>query len=429
MPMLSRVALLAALVIVAGAACGNRVGDEDVAGGPSDVTETETTEAPRGSGAGVTDIGITDDTITIGVIADLTGVVPGLFKAAPDAVIAYAAMVNEAGGIHGRMLEVEVFDTGTNDNGNRLAYEEACDQVFASVGSESAFDTGGYEAVAECGFPHLAGFTTDDQIDELDFVFPRTSPDHVGVGAARWLAEEFPEAVQNTAMFYGNVPVTERAALILMEARRSVGWEFTYEQPVATLESNYTPHVLEMERRSVQAFTWVADVNNIVRLQKAMLEQGVSVAVADVTTQGYDQDYLEAAGPAGEGSYVPLGHALLEEADQIEALDEYVTWLEETAPDVAATSNGLQAWARAKMFHEAAEAVGPDLTRDALIAELESMTDWDGGGLIPPTDVGERVQDEDCFVMAQVRDGAYVRVFPEEGFHCSADDVYEYDSR
>ena len=67
---------------------------------------------------------MTDDKITIGVIADLTGVVPGLFKAAPDAVKAYAAMVNEAGGIHGRELVVEVFDTGTNDNGNRLAYEE-----------------------------------------------------------------------------------------------------------------------------------------------------------------------------------------------------------------------------------------------------------------------------------------------------------------
>jgi hypothetical protein len=28
--------------------------------------------------------------------------------------------------------------------------------------------------------------------------------------------------------------------------------------------------------------------------------------------------------------------------------------------------------------------------------------------------------------MAQVKDGGYVRAFPDSGFHCSADDVYQY---
>jgi hypothetical protein len=38
------------------------------------------------------------------------------------------------------------------------------------------------------------------------------------------------------------------------------------------------------------------------------------------------------------------------------------------------------------------------------------------------------VPTEGCFVMAQVRDGAYERVFPDEGFHCSPDDIYQYGS-
>jgi ABC-type branched-subunit amino acid transport system substrate-binding protein len=185
---------------------------------------------------------------------------------------------------------------------------------------------------------------------------------------------------------------------------------------------------LDVKDRGVQALTWVFDVNNIVRLQEALREQGVSMPVMDVTTQGYSQDYLEAVGPAGEGSYVPLGHVLLEEADEIPALAEYVDWLEQTAPDEEPTSNGLQAWVRATMFVEAATAVGPELTRDALMEELSSMTDFDAGGLIPPIDVGEPVPTQGCFVMAQVRDGAYERVFPDEGFHCSPDDIYQYDS-
>jgi len=422
--MRARVVVFTLLALVAGA-CGNRSGDED-SGEPTGGDDGGSTEVSAGSGAGATDVGVTDDTITIGVIADLTGVVPGLFKAAPDAVKAYAEMVNEAGGIHGRQLVVEVFDTGTNDNGNRLAYEDACDAVFASVGSESAFDTGGVEAVTECGFPHLAGFTTDDAIDELPFVFPRTTAEYANVGPARWFAEEFPDAVANAAIVHGNIPVTERSADQLIEAREAVGWSFAYRQAAGTLESNYTPIALELKNRGIQALTWVYDVNNIVRLQKAMREQGVTIPVVDVTTQGYSQDYLEAAGPAAEGSYVGLTHVLLEEADEIPALEEYVTWLAEVAPDEEPTSNGLQAWIRAEMFVEAATAVGPELTRDALIAELEGMTDFDADGLIPPIDVGDPVPKQACFVIAQVRDGAYVRVFPETGFQCSADDVYQY---
>lgn len=246
------------------------------------------------------------------------------------------------------------------------------------------------------------------------------------MGPARWFAEEFPEAVTNAAIVHGNIPVTERSADLLIEAREAVGWSFAYRQAAGTLESNYTPIALELKNRGIQALTWVYDVNNIVRLQKAMREQGVSIPVVDVTTQGYSQDYLEAAGPAAEGSYVGLTHVLLEEADQIPALEEYVTWLAEVAPDEDPTSNGLQAWIRAEMFVEAATAVGPELTRDALIAELEGMTGFDADGLIPPIDVGDPVPKQGCFVIAQVRDGAYVRVFPESGFHCSADDVYQY---
>lgn len=80
------------------------------------------------------------------------------------------------------------------------------------------------------------------------------------------------------------------------------------------------------------------------------------------------------------------------------------------------------------MFYEAALAVGPELTRAGLIEELTSMEDFDAGGLIPPIDVGEPVPETACFLIAQVRDGEYVRVFPDEGFHCSPDDLYEYGS-
>ena len=186
------------------AACGSRSGDDDDGASPEDGDDSEVATGES------TDVGVTDDEIRIGVIADISGVVPGLFGAAPEAVEAYAAMVNDAGGINGRELVVEVFDTKTTDSGNAAAYEEACPKVFASVGSESAFDTGGLDAQRECGFPDLAGFKTDPDVQALPNVFPRVDPDYTGVGAARWFAEEFPDAVSNAAIFHGT-PAGDRA--------------------------------------------------------------------------------------------------------------------------------------------------------------------------------------------------------------------------
>ena len=99
--------------------------------------------------------------------------------------------------------------------------------------------------------------------------------------------------------------MTLRAAENLIEARESVGWVFSCRQPIAPLESNY-PAALEMQSRGIQAFAFVADVNSIVRLQKALGQLRYAVQVPDVSTQGYTPDYLEAVGADGEGSYVPL---------------------------------------------------------------------------------------------------------------------------
>lgn len=409
-----------AMVLLA-AACGSRSdgGDDGDTAAPEDGATGETTV----DNGGATDVGITATEIRIGVIADLTGVVPGLFKAAPEAVKAYAAMVNDNGGIHGRQLVVTEYDTGTSDNGNRLAYEKACGEAFASVGSESAFDTGGYEAVAECGFPDLAGFTTDPEVDKLEFVLPRSSEDWLGLGSGRWLAEQFPDAVKNAVSIYGQQAAAERGAKRTVEARSTVGWNYIYELSVSPLESNYTPHVLEMRNRGVQAFNITVDQNNIVRLMKALREQSYEVIVADAGGQAYQQSFLDAAGPAANGAYIALDHAPLEERD-LPAMDEYITWLEKISPDTPPSQNGLRAWTMAKLFTEAAEAIGPTLTRDALIEEVTGMTDWDADGLFPPRDLGKEIPDQSCFVMVQIQDEAYVRVFPDEGFHCSAEDIY-----
>ncbi|MDP3984561.1 MAG: ABC transporter substrate-binding protein, partial [Acidimicrobiia bacterium] len=111
-------------------------------GGGGDVTSTTTT-APPGStttGAAPTttptteagvqfDVGVTEDTITVGLLADLTGIFSPLVQDIVAAQEVYWDLVNEAGGIAGRQIELNIQDTGYNPDQHRTLYEGMRDQV------------------------------------------------------------------------------------------------------------------------------------------------------------------------------------------------------------------------------------------------------------------------------------------------------------
>ncbi|WP_323794125.1 hypothetical protein, partial [Nocardioides sp.] len=89
--------------------------------------------------------GVTDSTITIGNASDISGPVPGLFETAQDAMKAYVTYYNKANpdGICGRSLVLKTYDSRTDASADQQAYAAGCTDVFAMVGSVSAFDLGG----------------------------------------------------------------------------------------------------------------------------------------------------------------------------------------------------------------------------------------------------------------------------------------------
>ena len=77
----------------------------------------------------------------------------------------------------------------------------------------------------------------------------------------------------------------------------------------------------------------------------------------------------------------------------------------------------LQAFAAGLFLQEAVEqaTAGDDnnLTRAGVVEAAASIHDFDAGGMIAPTDIGGRVPAE-CFVLMQVRNGEFHRVFPKK---------------
>lgn len=134
------------------AACGAGGRDEGEAGG---------------SAGGATDVGITEDTITVGAHFPLTGVAAPGYSEIPLGAQAYFDYVNEAGGVNGRQIEYIVRDDGYNPTNTSTVTNELVlqDEIFAMVGG---LGTPTHSAVVE--------FLNDEGVPDL----------FVSSGAAAW---------------------------------------------------------------------------------------------------------------------------------------------------------------------------------------------------------------------------------------------------
>ena len=112
---------------------------------------------PAGGNGGATATGVTANTITVGNIASISGVAPGLTQSAQQATEAWAAYVNSTGGICGRQIKVQPFDDGNDSGTNYADAEQACSSDFAMVGNASGFDDGSAQAVGCLRHPRHGG--------------------------------------------------------------------------------------------------------------------------------------------------------------------------------------------------------------------------------------------------------------------------------
>ena len=89
-----------------------------------------------------TDFGVDDETIRVGLSADLSGIFAGLTTVVVDAQTAYFERLNEEGGIAGRQVELVVLDSAYDvpthlDNYAELAEESADGVVMISQSTGS----------------------------------------------------------------------------------------------------------------------------------------------------------------------------------------------------------------------------------------------------------------------------------------------------
>ncbi len=357
--------------------------------------------------------GITDKTITLANISDISGPVPGIFESAQQATAAYIKYFNATGGICGRKLELVNLDSRADAGADQQAYVKACDNAFAAVGSMSAFDSGGAGTANACGLPDLRAVTVNPERQACKSCFAayaiRTNiiPD----SAAKWLAQKYPSAVKNAAVMYvnaGAAPVNAKSMAAGYE--KGAGWDVKYLQGIDVAEFNYAPYVQQMKDKGIKAVAYQGPYQFAVKLKQAMQQQGFKPDFYLQDPTIYDRRYLDQAGSLAEGDYIYAANDLFENKGNAE-VQLYLSYLQQVKPGAIPNYYGLYAWSATRLFVEKAIALGGKLNRASLIQAVRSTTNWTGNGAHTPMNLGS-AKTPPCLKVAQYKGGRWQQVSP-----------------
>lgn len=386
-------------------------------------------QLPTGGDPGETQ-GITDDTITVGTIADpgFTGR-PGLNQEIFDAGTAFVEWCNAAGGINGRRLELNLHDAKLTEY--TAAVDEACASDFAVVGDGAVQDNLWESTGHACGLPDLPAFAVtnakngnfgDDPVERGVVQAVPSNADRFLVGPWLQVAEEHPDAIAHTGILYADLDTLVEQKDKTVDGLEQVGYTIVNQTSYNVLgEANWAPLAQGLADDGVRVLHFVGEPENLAQLLQSMDEIDYHPDVILQQTNFYDQNFLDSAGDAAEGVLVQSAFVPFEEAADNPATQQYLDIVDAVDGKVALLgAQSVSAWL---LFATAAKAcdLENDLSRSCLLDQAGGTTEWTGGGLHAATDPSNN-SGAPCYLMMEVQDGAFVRYHPDEGFDCGQGD-------
>ncbi len=388
-----------------------------------------------------TDVGITAKEIRIAVVADVESpIVPNLFKASVDAVRGVAKYLNANGGLAGRKVVVDFYDSKLDPTQTRNGEIRACQNDVAMVGTSAAFLTS-IDDMRNCkdadgattGLPDIPFVTTALVQGCSDQSFPIAAPAVVcatkdrhpqtyqaNVGLAYYYRKLYGNKLHGVYIFGSDSQSGRDTAFASLGALRDAGIrsDGDFDLSAFATQSQYTQVVQRMKAAHSNYATCASQYTCTVNLRKEATLQGLTgVKVWDCGVQCYDRQFLAAGGVDVEGERVSLAFLPFYDQADLRANRMLADFVKYTGPDKVA-SYGAYAWAAGIAFRDAVnaavEAHGINgVTRATIFEGLNGLHHFSVDGMFGPFDLARR-EVAHCGVTMQVRHGTFVRVRPTE---------------
>jgi len=398
-----------------------------------------------------TEIGVTAGEIHIAVIADVDNpLAPGLFKGAVDGVKAGAAFLNSkagGGGLAGRKVVVDFYDSQVNANAARNATIEACQNDLAMVGTMVLFLTsvddmvnckdqagqisglpdlsstavGIPEACAPTSFPAIGTQVQCDTIAENSQTYNGNQ------GEGRWFVKNKGAKLHGPFLVSSDTKDANRGGTLLALSLQHAGIEPDQGNVVAKSasepQSAYTGIINQMKAKGSNfAFSGTGPAGTQALRSEAQL-QGLPSSVVFTCTGCYNSPESLANPSVWEGEYATLGVLPFDEAKANPMLARFLQYMRQVGGRPDAYSS--YAWQAVIAFRDAVNAtVQVDgingITRTSLVDGIRSLTDFSAEGMAG-THSFKDAKLTACFVETRLEHGKWHRVYPSKAgtFDCN----------
>ncbi|WP_419928149.1 ABC transporter substrate-binding protein [Candidatus Poriferisocius sp.] len=399
-----------------------------------------------------TDIGITSDTITVLVMADVgSPLAPGLFQGSIDGVKAWADHVNSEGGLACRQIEVLEHDSAINPTETTNGFLVACENAFALVGTTALFalDTTDLQSCPDAhgndiGVPDFAYITTEPphQCSVVTFATSRPNSEcpYAGSGArttqsmvghVQWLQENIEPDLNGVYLVPSDLPSTIATSMPQVRSFQEIGIVIDGEPGISgfTTQSEYGAFIQIMRDNNSNFAYSGSDDQSMIKWRSEAEAQGFDAddAIWMCQLACYTPSFLE-AGDVIEGTYTWIWFLPFDEAEHNQELADFMEAIDNPFPAAWAAGS----WADGVLFENVVNGVvaevGPNgLTRQAVLDGARNLTSFDVNGWWSPADYSTTQNIMPCFMLMQVQNNEFVRVYPEAAgeLDCNADNVVE----
>jgi hypothetical protein len=390
------------------------------------------------------EVGVTPTEIHIAVIADVdNAAAPGLFKGAVDGVKAGAAYLNSkagGGGLAGRKVVVDFYDSKLNPNDARNGTIQGCGNDLALVGTSALFLTT-VDDITNCpdktgkpvGIPDLSAVTAGVPESCMPMAFPAYGTaikcDTVNANPQSYFANQGPgkwELSQHKGGLHGDTIVgndtkdAARGGTIVALGYQHAGIKPDQGNPVVSVsgrdpQSVFTPIVQKMKEDKSNWNLNIASANQALLIRNEATLQGIDPkSVFWECSSCYGNAIMKQNAQTFEGEYQFLGFLPFEEASVNKTLQGFLT----NEKKVGGTPDqfGAYAFAGVIAFRDAVNAAVKahgvnGITRTNLIDAIKGLTNFDADGMLG-TRSFKTGQTTSCFLMVKFTNGKWVRQYP-----------------
>ncbi|MFH2011320.1 MAG: ABC transporter substrate-binding protein [Pseudomonadota bacterium] len=337
--------------------------------------------------------GVTDDTIKVGVIFDQTGPVAILLRPVTTGIRYYFRYINEQGGIHGRKLKTLVEDDRATIPMSISAFKKLVyrDGIVALLGPTS---TGGaislMKSIEKEKIPTIPGSSADRMVNPLNryiFIIKDTNAGQMKV-MIDYIMKDLEVKNPRIGLVY---PDNESGKADLdpgLERLKLYNVEPVSKQVLSFGAIDATSQVMNLKRAKVDYVLLLGSPTQpAIVLLREMKKFGLNVPLFGVHAT-CDESVL-AIGDAANNFYaVSFVASWYDEGSGLAKMREIILKYEPGTENQIRGKTFMPGWLDGLIYVEAMKRAGRNLDGDAIVDAIESIKNYDTGGICGPLTFG-----------------------------------------